>query len=116
MHELQKAIGAKVKQARKECRMTQEALADKLDTTPQYISRIECGKTGVSLEFLYKLAEILGCSIYALLPATRAPQRSFFSQELEYQLSNCSAWKKQHIVSYISWFLQQSDPHSGSSD
>lgn len=114
VQDLQKSIGTKVKQARKECKMTQEALADKLDTTPQYISRIECGKTGVSLEFLYKLAEILDCPIYALLPATRSSNRSFFSQELEYQLSNCSSWKKQHIVNYITWFLQQSDPHTGS--
>ena len=116
VQDLQKDIGAKVKQARKECRLTQEALADKLDTTPQYISRIECGKTGVSLAFLYKLADILNCSIYALLPANQSPQRSFFSQELEYQLSNCSTWKKEHIVSYITWFLQQYDPHTSNSD
>lgn len=116
MQDLQKSIGSKVKQARKACKMTQEALADRLDTTPQYISRIECGKTGISLEFLYKLAEILNCSVYALLPATQSPKRSYFSQELEYQLSNCSVWKKQHIVNYIAWFLQQADPHTDGAD
>ena len=110
MEELQKAIGEKVKQARKERRWTQEALAEKADTTPQYISRIERGRTGISLEFLYKLADILECPVYALLPASRAGQRSFFSQELEYQLANCSPWTKQHIVNYVTWFLQQPAP------
>ena len=103
-------VGAKVKQARKANKMTQEVLAEKRDSSPQYISRIERGKTGISLEFLYRLAETLGCSVYALLPATLSPQRSYFSQELEYQIQNCSAWKKQHIVNYIAWFLQQPSP------
>lgn len=39
-------VGAKVKQARKANKMTQEVLAEKMDSTPQYISRIERGKTG----------------------------------------------------------------------
>lgn len=34
MDQLQKAIGEKVKQARKERRWTQEMLAEKADTTP----------------------------------------------------------------------------------
>ncbi|HJA25750.1 MAG TPA: helix-turn-helix domain-containing protein [Candidatus Fournierella excrementigallinarum] len=110
MDQLQKAIGEKVKQARKERRWTQEMLAEKADTTPQYISRIERGKTGLSLEFLYKLAGIMECPVYALLPASGQSRRSFFSQELEYQLMNCSPWKKQHILNYVTWFLQQPDP------
>lgn len=110
MEELQKAIGEKVKQARKKRRWTQEALAEKADTTPQYISRIERGRTGVSLEFLYKLADIMECPVYALLPASGQSRRSFFSQELEYQLMNCSPWKKRHILDYVTWFLQQPGP------
>ena len=77
MDQLQKAIGEKVKQARKKRHWTQEMLAEKADTTPQYISRIERGKTGLSLEFLYKLADIRECPVYDLLPASQAGRRSF---------------------------------------
>lgn len=109
MQQFNKAIGDKVRQKRKELKWTQEIFADKIESTPQYISRIERGKVCPSLDFLYKMAAIFDCPIYALLPATQSVQRSFFSQEIEYQLNHCSTWKKQHIVNYIMWFLQQPD-------
>lgn len=55
------AIGKKIRQKRKELKWTQEILADKVNTTPQYISRIERGKVCVSLDFLYKFAEAFDC-------------------------------------------------------
>ena len=110
MQNVYTAIGKKICQKRKELKWTQEILADKVNTTPQYISRIERGKVCPSLEFLYKFAETFDCPIYALLPATQAEKRSFFSQEIEYQLNHCSTWKKQFLVNYITWFLQQADP------
>lgn len=108
--ELYSAIGKRIRQQRKSLKWTQEALAERAETTPQYISRIERGKVCPSLEFLYRFAKIFDCPVYALLPASQAAQLSFFSQELEYQLNHCSQWKKQFIVNYVSWFLQQPEP------
>ena len=110
MEKFYTAIGKNIRQKRKENKLTQEKLAIRLNTSSQYISRIERGKVCPSLEFLYKAADSLNCSIYALLPSAYPKQRSFFSEEIEYQLNHCSHWKKQHLVNYIAWFLQQPDP------
>lgn len=100
-------VGRRIRQRRKALGLTQEKLADKLDTTMQYVSRLERAENKVSIEYLYKVAEVLDCPIYTLLPATHTPQRKFFSEELMYQLDSCSNKKKQFISNYVSWFLQQ---------
>ena len=110
MYEIYTAIGKNIRQKRKETHLTQEMLANKVDTSSQYISRIERGKVCPSLEFLYKMSAALSCSIYALLPSAYPMQRSFFSEEIVYQINNCSIWKRQFLLNYIAWFLQQPDP------
>ena len=54
--ELYIEIGKNVRRRRKEQILTQEALAESVESSSQYISRIERGQVGPSLEFLYKLA------------------------------------------------------------
>ena len=100
-------IGKRIRQQRKARGLTQEEFAEKLSTTMQYISRLERAKNKVSIEYLYRIAEALDCSIYTLLPATQLPQRKFFSEDLMYQLEHCTPKQKQFITSYITWFLQQ---------
>ena len=100
-------IGKRIRQQRKARGLTQEELAEKLSTTMQYISRLERAKNKVSIEYLYRIADALDCSIYTLLPATQLPQRKFFSEDLMYQLEHCTPKQKQFITSYITWFLQQ---------
>ncbi len=52
------AIGALLKEARKEISMTQEELANKTGTKKSFISRIENGHSDIQLSTLYKLVEI----------------------------------------------------------
>lgn len=47
-----------LKEARKEAKMTQEQLADKVGTKKSYISRLENGKCDIQLSTLYKIFEI----------------------------------------------------------
>lgn len=100
-------IGKRIRQQRKACGLTQELLAERLNTNMQYISRLERAQHKVSIEYLYKIAESLDCSIYTLLPATHSAQRKFFSEELMFQLDHCSPKQKQFIANYITCFLQQ---------
>lgn len=51
--------------------MTQEQLADRLDTTKATISRIENRKIGYSQDFLESCADVLGTHVAMLL--SRAP-------------------------------------------
>lgn len=50
-------ISEMLKEARKEAKMTQEQLAEKVGTKKSYISRLENGKCDIQLSTLYKIFE-----------------------------------------------------------
>lgn len=50
-------ISEMLKEARKEAKMTQSELADKIGTKKSYISRIENGKDNITIETLIKIFE-----------------------------------------------------------
>jgi HTH-type transcriptional regulator / antitoxin HipB len=50
-------ISEMLKQARKEAKMTQEQLAEKIGTKKSYISRLENGKCDIQLSTLYRIFE-----------------------------------------------------------
>ena len=57
-------LGAMLKEARKDAKLTQEELAQKTGTKKSYISRIETGKSDIQLSTFYRLIEIgLGKSL-----------------------------------------------------
>lgn len=50
-------ISELLKEARKEAKLTQEQLADKIGTRKSYISRLENGKCDIQLSTLYRIFE-----------------------------------------------------------
>jgi DNA-binding XRE family transcriptional regulator len=61
-------ISEMLKEARKEAKMTQEQLAEKIGTKKSYISRLENGKCDIQLSTLYKIFEFgLGKQINLLI-------------------------------------------------
>ena len=59
MKNLLHKLGARLKEIRKARRLTQEALAEQVDLTPQYLSRLEGGRQSPSVETIANLAEAL---------------------------------------------------------
>lgn len=57
----------KLKARRKEMRLTQEDLADKIGVSKQYIGLIERGKVSPGLDVIEKIAEALNCELRLLL-------------------------------------------------
>ena len=57
--EVLKVIGKNIKQARRLKGMTQDALSESIDTSTNFISLIECGKSGVSLTNLVDICNVL---------------------------------------------------------
>ncbi len=51
-------LGVMLKEARKESRITQEELAERIGTKKSYISRIEQGQSDIQISTYYKLIEI----------------------------------------------------------
>lgn len=54
-----KLIGSRIREARIACGLTQEQLADMLNFTEAYCSRVEHGKARINLERLYDYCRIL---------------------------------------------------------
>ena len=57
MQDIYISIGQNIRRRRKEKHLTQESLAANVETSAQYISRIERGQVCPSLEFLYPQKE-----------------------------------------------------------
>ena len=56
------AIGKRIQQSRERVRLTQEELAEQIDRSTQFVSTIERGLAGPSLETVLKLCDVLGVS------------------------------------------------------
>ena len=66
--ELKHYIGAKIKEYRKDNKMTQEDLADRLNTTKQTIGRYEKGARKVNQDILFKLCDIFHVTLDDFFP------------------------------------------------
>ncbi len=73
-------IGLRIRAARDSAGLTQEALAESLDCTAQYISDLERGVTGISVPMLRLLCLKLGISSDSILFAGM-PERDYLSLE-----------------------------------
>lgn len=65
MHEA-RLIGLRIKELRKNKGLSQEELAEKADTSPNYLSRMERGTENPTLEMLIKLSRSLGVEMWEL--------------------------------------------------
>lgn len=72
--ELNAQIGAHIRLARIQAKLTQEQLSEKLDCTAQYISDLERGVVGISTPMLRNLCLTLGISSDSILFSSE-PQR-----------------------------------------
>lgn len=55
-------LGQNVREVRKSINMTQEEFAEKLNLNPQFISQIETGKAGISVDTVINICNIANCS------------------------------------------------------
>lgn len=70
--ELNIQIGARVKRARERSGMTQEQFAELIGKTPQFVSDLERGVSGISIETLRTICETLCISSDSILFASRS--------------------------------------------
>ena len=75
-------IGARIKTVRKQKRITQEQMAEKLSVSVGYVSQLERGITKINLEMLASIAAILDHDICFFIDGTSAGQKEFFYREL----------------------------------
>ena len=87
-------IGARIREARRAAGMTQEQLAEAVDITPVYVSRIENGVKRASLSVLLRITKVLDTHIEYLLTGN-SPRGIDKLAEL---MSGCSEKEWQIII------------------
>ncbi len=67
-------IGRAVRHVRKSRGISQDELALRADIDRSYVGRIERAETNITLEMLYKIADVLDCEPHDLLPLRKQVQ------------------------------------------
>lgn len=90
-------IGRRIKEARIAQKMTQEDLADKLDISIAFLSRVETGKTQVNLKRLTQISEILKVSTSYLLTGSNTTSKEYLKEDFKSILDRCSPTQRKLI-------------------
>ncbi len=92
-----KLMGERLKKARIKKGYTQEKLAEIMDISVAYISRVENGKAHINLKRLNELCSILRTSESYILNGASNNSNSYLNSELNSILKDCSSEKKELI-------------------
>ncbi|MFR2534254.1 MAG: helix-turn-helix domain-containing protein [Clostridia bacterium] len=90
-------IGERLKKARKAKKLTQEDLAEQLDVSIAFLSRIERGSSQVNLKRLTQICEILEISEGDILNGVSSKSNKYLDSEFADLLKNCSSEKQKLI-------------------
>ena len=90
-------IGERLKKARTDKKMTQERLAEKLDVSIAFLSRIERGNSHVNLKRLSQICEILGVSEGYILHGASSNSENYLTSEFNDILNSVSPEKQKLI-------------------
>ena len=86
------AIGRRIQQSRERAGLTQEDLAERIERSTQFISTIERGVAGPSLETVLSICDVLQVSTeWILRGRTALPEAEAMASALEGKLSSLSA-------------------------
>ena len=94
-------LGKRIAEWRKAVGLTQEALADILDTAVPYISEIENGKKKPSLNTVVSIADALGITVDELLAGNLLSDSNEYQSDIDYLLYDCSSRERRIIFETI---------------
>lgn len=82
-------IGERLKKARKSKNLTQEQLAEKIDVSVAFLSRVERGDVKINLPRLSQVCDILDISISYILTGVGSNSKNYLSDDFANLLKNC---------------------------
>lgn len=100
-------IGERIKQARLNKKMTQENLAEKMDVSVAFLSRIERGSSFVSLKRLSQICSILGVTEGEIINGTSKSSSNYLNKEFNDLLKSCPPEKLNLIYNIAKVILEK---------
>ena len=90
-------IGQRIKQARLAKNLTQEDLAEQIDISVAFLSRVERGNSHINLKRLNQLCRLLDVSEGYILNGASSNSNNYLEQEFAELLKSCSPEKQKLI-------------------
>ena len=101
-------IGSRIKQARLAKNMTQEDLADKIDISVAFLSRVERGNSHVNLKRLNQLCNLLDVSEGYLLNGASSNSENYLDKEFTDLIKSVSP-EKQKLIYNVAKTIAETD-------
>lgn len=105
-------IGRRIRDARLDQHITQEQLADKLNLSIAYMSRVERGNSCVNLKRLTQIAEVLNVTPGYLLTGSNTASKDYLREDFRNVLDRCTP-EQQKLIYQISELVSKMKIESG---
>lgn len=103
-----KVIGDRIRKARIDGNLTQENLAEKLDVSVAFVSRIECGTTHVNLTRLSEICSILNIDEGQILNGVSTDSKNYLSDEFNELMKSCPKETQKLIYDVAKLIIKES--------
>lgn len=90
-------IGKRIREARKKQNLKQEELADKLEVSVPFMSRVERGTSKINLKRLTQIADILNISPGELLTGYNIGAKDYLKEDFAMLLEKCTPQQQKLI-------------------
>ena len=101
-------IGQRIKQARLAKNLTQEDLAEKIDISVAFLSRVERGNSHINLKRLNQLCRLLDISEGYVLNGSSSNAENYLDKEFAELLKSCSP-EKQRLIYDVAKVIADAD-------
>lgn len=95
-------IGKRVRETRKQQKLTQDQLAEMSDLTVGYISHVETARKKASLSALISISNALGITVDELLTGNQLHNPTDYQTDIDLLMADCSLMEKRMIYELIS--------------
>ena len=101
-------IGHRIKKARQNKHLTQEDLAEKLDVSVAFLSRIERGSSHINLKRLNQICDILNITEGQILNGSSGNSKNYLNAEFS-ELLKSSSSEEQKLIYKIAQVIVNKD-------
>ena len=101
-------IGQRIKKARQNKHLTQEDLAEKLDVSVAFLSRIERGSSHINLKRLNQICDILNITEGQILNGSSGNSKNYLNAEFS-ELLKSSSSEEQTLIYKIAQVIVNKD-------
>lgn len=99
-------IGKRIQATRMENKISQKEMADFLEISLNYISRLENGKTKIELKTFIKICDFLNISIYDVLNEKSDNIIRYMDKELYELIIKCNLEKQRFIYNMVKLLIK----------